>query len=47
MAKVSKRFKEAEKLVDRDKFYTIEEAVALAKKPQAQNSMKQLKLASI
>ncbi len=32
MAKVSKRFKEAEKLVDRDKFYTIEEAVALAKK---------------
>lgn len=31
MAKVSKRFNEAKKLVDRDKFYTVEDAVALAK----------------
>lgn len=32
MAKVSKRFAEAKKLVDREKFYSIEEAVELAKK---------------
>ena len=32
MAKVSKRFAEAEKLVDRDRLYSVEEAVALAKK---------------
>lgn len=31
MAKVSKRFNEAQKLVDRDKFYTVEDAIALAK----------------
>lgn len=32
MAKVSKRFEEAEKLVDRNRLYSVEEAVALAKK---------------
>ena len=32
MAKVSKRFAEAEKLVDRNRLYSVEEAVALAKK---------------
>lgn len=32
MAKVSKRFAEAEKLVDRDRLYSVEEAIALAKK---------------
>ena len=32
MAKISKRFAEAKKLVDRKKFYSIEEAVELAKK---------------
>ncbi|EOS59486.1 50S ribosomal protein L1 [Firmicutes bacterium M10-2] len=31
MAKVSKRFANAEKLVDRDRLYSVEEAVALAK----------------
>lgn len=43
MAKVSKRFAEAEKLVDRNRLYSVEEAVALAKKRQPQNLMKQLK----
>lgn len=32
MAKVSKRFAEAEKLVDRNRLYSVEEAVVLAKK---------------
>ena len=32
MAKVSKRYAEAAKLVDSEKTYSIEEAVALAKK---------------
>ena len=32
MAKKSKRFAEASKLVDKTKTYTVEEAVALAKK---------------
>ena len=32
MAKVSKRFAEAEKLVDRDRHYSVEESVELAKK---------------
>lgn len=31
MAKVSKRFANAEKLVDRNRLYSVEEAVALAK----------------
>ena len=31
MAKVSKRYAEASKLVDRSKTYSIEEAIALAK----------------
>lgn len=46
MAKKSKQYQEAAKLVDRDKAYDVTEAVDLVKKWISQNLMQLLKLPS-